>query len=53
MKVLPKVFVGRKQHRPKDSKTNPGANATAEVGAVKAFPESPGTTKVNNCQANV
>jgi hypothetical protein len=53
LEVLPKVFVGQKQHWPEHRKTNPGANAPAEVGAVKAFPESPGTAQVNNGQTDI
>jgi hypothetical protein len=53
LKILPKVFVGSKQYWPENGKTNSGANATAEVRAIKAFPESPGTAQINNCQTDI
>jgi hypothetical protein len=53
LEVLAKVLVGCKQYWPKNGKTNSGANAPAKVGAVKAFPESPGSTQINNRQTDI
>jgi hypothetical protein len=52
LKVLAEILVGCKQYWPKDGKANSGANAPTEMRAIKALPESPGSTKINNCQTD-